>query len=48
METAIYEEWNSILQNLIRNVIESMETRCAAVFYIQGNQPVYYATYIIP
>ncbi|GFY05001.1 transposable element Tcb2 transposase [Trichonephila clavipes] len=37
LEIALLEEWNSILQSLIDNLIASMANRCAAVLAVRGD-----------
>ncbi|GFU63104.1 hypothetical protein TNCV_4162761 [Trichonephila clavipes] len=37
LEIALLEEWNSIPQSLIDNLIASMENRCAAVLAVRGD-----------
>ncbi|GFW60352.1 transposable element Tcb2 transposase [Trichonephila clavipes] len=41
LEIALLEEWNSILQSLIDNLIASMENRCAAVLAVRGEHTPY-------
>ncbi|GFW22410.1 transposable element Tcb2 transposase [Trichonephila clavipes] len=37
LEIALLEEWNSIPQSLIDNLIVSMANRCAAVLAVRGD-----------
>ncbi|GFW52668.1 transposable element Tcb2 transposase [Trichonephila clavipes] len=41
LEIALLEEWNSIPQSLIDNLIASMENRCAAVLAVRGDHTPY-------
>ncbi|GFY35875.1 transposable element Tcb1 transposase [Trichonephila clavipes] len=41
LEIALLEEWNSIPQSLIDNLITSMENRCAAVLAVRGDHTPY-------
>ncbi|GFX72131.1 transposable element Tcb2 transposase [Trichonephila clavipes] len=41
LEIALLEEWNSIPQRLIDNLIASMANRCAAVLAVRGNNMLY-------
>ncbi|GFV96995.1 transposable element Tcb1 transposase [Trichonephila clavipes] len=41
LEIALLEEWNSIPQNLIDNLIASMANRCAAVLAVRGDHTTY-------
>ncbi|GFU62139.1 transposable element Tcb2 transposase [Trichonephila clavipes] len=41
MEIALLEEWNSIPQSLIDNLIASMANRCAAVLAVRGDHTPY-------
>ncbi|GFV02251.1 transposable element Tcb2 transposase [Trichonephila clavipes] len=41
LEIALLEEWNSILQSLIDNLIVSMANRCAAVLAVRGDHTPY-------
>ncbi|GFW66149.1 transposable element Tcb2 transposase [Trichonephila clavipes] len=41
LEIALLEEWNSIPQSLIDNLIASMANRCAAVLAVQGDHTPY-------
>ncbi|GFU66904.1 uncharacterized protein TNCV_895401 [Trichonephila clavipes] len=41
LEIALLEEWNSISQSLIDNLIASMANRCAAVLAVQGDHTPY-------
>ncbi|GFU82313.1 transposable element Tcb2 transposase [Trichonephila clavipes] len=41
LEIALLEEWNSIPQSLIDNLIASMANRCAAVLAIRGDHTPY-------
>ncbi|GFX82083.1 uncharacterized protein TNCV_398131 [Trichonephila clavipes] len=41
LEIALLEEWNSIPQSLIDNLIASMENRCAAVLAVRGDRTPY-------
>ncbi|GFS65082.1 transposable element Tcb2 transposase [Trichonephila clavipes] len=41
LETALLEEWNSIPQSLIDNLIASMANRCAAVLAVRGDHTPY-------
>ncbi len=40
-EIALLEEWNSIPQSLIDNLIASMASRCAAVLAVRGDHTHY-------
>ncbi|GFX84974.1 transposable element Tcb2 transposase [Trichonephila clavipes] len=41
LEIALLEEWNSIPQSLIDNLIVSMANRCAAVLAVRGDHTPY-------
>ncbi|GFW03382.1 transposable element Tc1 transposase [Trichonephila clavipes] len=41
LEIALLEEWNSIPQSLIHNLIASMTNRCAAVLAVRGDHTPY-------
>ncbi|GFT95245.1 transposable element Tcb2 transposase [Trichonephila clavipes] len=41
LEIALLEEWNSIPQSLIDNLIASMANRCAAVLAVRGDHTPY-------
>ncbi|GFT58557.1 DDE_3 domain-containing protein [Trichonephila clavipes] len=41
LEIALLEEWNSIPQSLIDNLIASMANRCAAVLTVRGDHTPY-------
>ncbi|GFV30053.1 transposable element Tcb2 transposase [Trichonephila clavipes] len=41
LEIALLEEWNSIPQSLIDNLIASMTNRCAAVLAVRGDHTPY-------
>ncbi|GFY28863.1 transposable element Tcb2 transposase [Trichonephila clavipes] len=41
LEIALLEEWNSISQSLIANLIASMANRCAAVLAVRGDPTPY-------
>ncbi|GFW27356.1 transposable element Tcb2 transposase [Trichonephila clavipes] len=41
LEIALFEEWNSIPQSLIDNLIASMANRCAAVLAVPGDHMPY-------
>ncbi|GFX88457.1 transposable element Tc1 transposase [Trichonephila clavipes] len=41
LEISLLEEWNSIPQSLIDNLIASMANRCAAVLAVRGNHTPY-------
>ncbi|GFT82289.1 transposable element Tcb2 transposase [Trichonephila clavipes] len=41
LEIALLEEWNSIPQSLIDNLIASMAYRCAAVLAVRGDHTPY-------
>ncbi|GFY34773.1 transposable element Tcb2 transposase [Trichonephila clavipes] len=41
LEIALLEEWNSIPQSLIDNIIASMANRCAAVLAVRGDHTPY-------
>ncbi|GFW84092.1 transposable element Tcb2 transposase [Trichonephila clavipes] len=41
LEIALLEEWNSIPQSLIDNLIASMANRCAAVLSVRGDHTPY-------
>ncbi|GFV87232.1 transposable element Tcb1 transposase [Trichonephila clavipes] len=41
LEIALLEEWNSIHQSLIDNLIASMANRCAAVLAVRGDHTPY-------
>ncbi|GFV07877.1 hypothetical protein TNCV_306251 [Trichonephila clavipes] len=41
LEIALLEEWNSIAQSLIDNLIASMANRCAAVLAVRGDHTPY-------
>ncbi|GFX55424.1 transposable element Tcb1 transposase [Trichonephila clavipes] len=41
LEIALLEEWNSIPQSLIDNLIASMANRCAAILAVRGDHTPY-------
>ncbi|GFU78065.1 transposable element Tcb2 transposase [Trichonephila clavipes] len=41
LENPLFEEWNSIPQSLIDNLIASMANRCAAILAVRGDHTPY-------